>query len=169
MTTGSFFTRVKSRVQRAPKSPLQSKPQSKPQPQDPVLDNDDEVFLNRVLSETPPTAVDVPTNTDANNNDDDDGDEQAEVMATAQKTPLPPTPQGESESERPERSGSGSGSGPRSRSMQDGSKAGDTARKSDSKWKAKRLWDSVKKNRAEKNKDTDVRYSFTGGVVVPES
>ena len=151
MATAGLVNRVKSKIHRTPKSPPSK-------PQDPVLDNDDEDFLSRVISESLPTATDPLVSTDQIKEGEKEA--QAEEMGTAQKTSLPPTPQGEGEGESAQGSASKSGeheTAGQGQDGSDGSKAGDASRKSEPKSAAKKFWDVVKKNRDSKKKDKNTK------------
>lgn len=93
-----FLTRVKSKLYHPkPAQPLQPQSQSQPQPEPeeeivpgfaPILDNDDEAFLARIISESLPAAaaaVDAPVSTETR-------DAQIESLNDATNTPLPATP-----------------------------------------------------------------------------
>ncbi|KAL1953184.1 hypothetical protein VTO42DRAFT_3419 [Malbranchea cinnamomea] len=128
MATQNFFHRVKSSIYHL--KPVH--PQTEPSPEpEPVLDNDDEMFLNRVVSESLPAAAaaaDVPVTTEAH-------DAQMASLDAAKNTPLPPTPAAEQPKE-PQRGGEGV-----------------VKAKGASQWTPKRVWGMLRRSESPENKE----------------
>ena len=134
MAAQSFLTHVKSKLYHPkPAHPPQSQPQPQPESEPaatlakapdsaPILDNDDEAFLSRVMSESLPAAaaaVDVPVSTEMR-------DAQIESLNDATNTPLPATPATEK--------------GRGSMDMGEGGKG-----KEEGKWSTKRMWGMLRR------------------------
>ena len=125
-----FLTRVKSKLYHPkPAQPPQSQSQPQPEPEleiapdfPPILDNDDEAFLARVISESLPAAaaaVDEPVSAETR-------DAQIESLNDATNTPLPSTPVTEQ--------------GRGSMDMGEGAKG-----KEEGKWSTKKMWGMLRR------------------------
>lgn len=136
----TFLTRVKSKLYHPkPPQPTQSQPESSAvessalpeSPINPILNDDDQAFLARVVSESLPAAsatVDGPVSSETHHT-------QMESLEEAKDTPLPTTPGAEGR-----------------RSMSMSTPEGEGGKAEEGKWTTKKMWEML---RRESTKDTD--------------